>query len=82
MADTQPETETNTQSQTLQLREGPLQQSRARTLSAPGSGITTRALRQTRSRRKSYTQHHSEEPGNEQSQYHSTEDPMEEDRNH
>ena len=82
MADTQPETETNTQSQTLQLREGLHQQSRARTLSAPGSGITTRALRQTRSRRKSYTQHHSEESGNEQSQYHPTEDPMEEDHNH
>ena len=82
MADTQPETETNTQSQTLQLREGPHQQSRVRTLSALGSGITTRTLRQTRSQHKSYTQHHSEEPGNEQSQYHPTEDPMEEDRNH
>lgn len=81
MADAQPETETNTQSQTLQLREGPHQRPRAQTLSAPSNGNAPRVLRQTRNRCKSYTQHHGEESDNEQSQYHSTEDPMEEDCN-
>ena len=48
MADTQPEDEMNTQTQTLQLREGPHQQSRAQTLSAPSNGNAPRVLRQTR----------------------------------
>lgn len=78
MVDTQPEMETSTQTQTLQLREGPHQQSRARALSAQGTGAASRVLRQTRNRYKSYNQHHGQESGDERSQFHSNEDPMEE----
>lgn len=77
MADTQPENEMNTQTQTLQLREGPRQRSRARALSAPSTDAPPRVLRQTRNRSKSYTRHHGWESDNEQSQYPSNEDPME-----
>jgi len=75
--DAQPETEANTQTQTPQLREGPCQQSKARTLNAPSTGIAPRALRWTQNRRKSYTQHRGQE-SDEQSQYYSNEDLMEE----
>lgn len=78
MADAQPETETNTQSQTPQLREDPHQQSGTQILSALSNDIAPRTLRQTRSQQKSHAQHHSEESDNEQRQHHSTEDPMEE----
>ena len=78
MADTQPEDEMNTQTQTLQLREGPRQRSRARALSAPSTDAAPRVLRQTRNRRKSYNQQHGQESDDEQSRYHSNEDPIEE----
>jgi len=78
VADAESETRTNTHTQTPQLREGPRQRSRARALSAPSTDIPSRALRQTQTQRKSYTQQHGQESGDEQSQYHSNEDPMKE----
>ena len=77
MADTQPENEMNTQTQTLQLREGPRQRSRARALSAPSTDTAPRVLRQTRNQHRNYTRHHGQE-SDDQSQCHPSGDPMEE----